>query len=222
MIETNCNKALNMLTVRERNEWHYIDKYYSEIPKDERFENFKNEIKKINLNEMPEALYREWRYHRDCIYEKDFVKQFENFIKKWPKDFKYDELIKISDELLDEWHKKCNYEYIYEYYDTVAGSPKRLQKRFESKSKSELWEEFKEFWLLDDTLPSSTSSLVGQGTDNFPNMEVFNEIKKSVEDYENEFDDEEFFEFREDANYHSYDSYSIAEQYRICKEFEEN
>lgn len=216
MVETNCHF---MLSLRERQEWHLINGYSSKLPKEQRFENFKKEIKKINLNDIPEALYKEWRYYRECKYNEDsIVNQYSEFLKKWPKDFNYDELNKISGELLDEWRLKCNYEHIYENYDTLFASANRGKntvdgkyierpKAFELKNKCELWKEFKEYWLLDD----------GE----FPNMEVFNKIKKAVEDYENEFDMEEFFEFREDANYHSYDSYSIAEQYQICKEFDE-
>lgn len=64
----------------------------------------------------------------------------------------------------------------------------------------ELWEEFKVFWKIDTLLY---------------NENMYNEISE----YINGLECEKFYAYRENANYHSYDSYSILKQLEICKDW---
>ena len=204
------------LSTRLQEEFSLVDRYYSRIPRGERLAEFERTISEHpdiveEFENIPEALYREWRYYRECNTEKPWTGIFEVFVKTFEPEFPFEQLAKISGELLVEWRLKCDYESVYEFYSDVYGTPNKNTKDFYEKSKTELWNEFVEFWYLD----TNETGLL------FPNTSVFDSIVSAISEYEENFDNEEFYEYREDSNYHSYDSYSIAEQYRICKEFSE-
>ena len=69
----------------------------------------------------------------------------------------------------------------------------------------QLWNEFKEIWDID--------------TDDY-NEDKYKEMNKYVSEIKCE-DSEKFFRYRENANYHSFDSYSLLEQFEICEHYEQ-
>lgn len=204
-----------MYSERISEEWKASSRFYSRIPKHTRKANFDKILEEspdlINeLENLHPALYREWRYYRGihCRCD-DFREGFKKFLKMYPKDFPFDQLIKLDGEILNEYRlKSSGYEHSYEeWIDYEMYKPRNFKCiPYESKTKTELFEEFKSFWYLD----------VVENDSEFPNTCVFNDIYNEVIHFDGT---EEFFEYCEDSNYHSFDSYPIIEQYRIQQEF---
>ena len=118
----------------------------------------------------------------------------------------FKEMELLSENMISEWRLKYNfvyphvYEKDYNHYSCVQ------------RVKSQLWKEFKEIWEIDisDYNEIKYNEMI----------KYINEIEcESSENYFKEYP-RNFFEFRENANYHSFDSYSILEQFEICEDWE--
>ena len=104
--------------------------------------------------------------------------------------------IKMSNRMYNEWHMKSNFDFPHIYEEEEQETDYYL------KSKVELWKEFKEVWEID---------IENYNEDKYKEMADFiNEIKSNDHD-------QQFYYYRENANYHSFDSYSIFEQFDICQ-----
>lgn len=220
-----------MYSERISEEWKASRRFYSIIPNDTRKANFDKILEDspdlVNeLENLHPALYREWRHYRSIHYSCDeaasaakfgsranhFREEFLKFLKLYPNDFPFDQLIKLDGEILNEYRlKSSGYEHSYEeWIDYEMYKPRNFKCiPYESKTKTELFEEFKTFWHLDVDENNEPSP-------DFPNTRVFYEIYNAVLHFE---ETKEFFEYCEDSNYHSFDSYPIIEQYRIQQEF---
>ena len=97
--------------------------------------------------------------------------------------------IKMSESMLNEFRMKYNHNYPHVYGEDIG------------QSKAELWKEFKIKWEID--------------------VQDYNETKydEMVEFVGKVECSESFFSYREDMNYHSFDSYSMLEQYEICQQY---
>ena len=190
-------------------EWQRIRQYYSPKSKQEVWEDFKKAwdpdfvFVKENLD-VPETANTEWKFWRDNIYhgKESLEKQWEIFKTFWnlgsdETNIVFEEMSNLSTGLLREWRYKYNFKYthVYEGYNNVDYS----------KSKAQMWEEFKDIWDLD--------------------MDAYDEYEynRMIKETEGEVDDyDAWYNFRENANYHSYDSYSVRERYEIWCRFVED
>jgi hypothetical protein len=110
--------------------------------------------------------------------------------------------------MLHEWRLKYNFDYphVYEAY----GCEYEI---YSKKSKAILWEEFKDIWEID---------VSDYDEKKYQDMAKYiNEITCDNSDYFKEYP-RNFFEFRENANYHSFDSYSIIGRFDIAEDWEKH
>ena len=214
-------------------EWKCVVGYYSsksdimvfeEFKK--RYDNFEGSTIKEFLA-MPKVVYIEWKNwkcsngyettfnteinERGCGVEKSLTQVFNQFKDFWQYNLEeskvmFKEMESLSENMISEWRLKYNFVYphVYEKDDNHYSRVK---------SKVELWKEFKEIWEIDisDYNEMKYNEMI----------KYINEIEceSSYENYLKEYP-QNFFEFRENANYHSFDSYSILEQFEICEEWE--
>jgi hypothetical protein len=215
-------------------EWQCVVRYHSEKSDTVLFEEFKKRYDNFEgptieeFLSIPKVVYTEWenwKYRNS--YETDFkvynrstetqVKtktltevfcEFKEFCQYNSEESKvmFKEMELLSENMLSEWRLKYNFTYthVYEGYDSKY-------EVYSKKSKAELWEEFKEIWEID--------------IDDY-NENKYNEMIKYISEVEcddsNYFKKypQNFFEYRENANYHSFDSYSVLEQFEICEDWE--
>ena len=199
-----------LLPKRLYNEWRKVCGYYSRRSDLEIWNDFKStwDVNSISVKEIlavSDTVNQEWVYWRmknNIYYEiKDLSSIWNSFKKEWQFDSDetkrvFEEMSKLSDHMLNEWRYKYNYTYTHVYEDRWTNNVDY------NKSKSKLWDEFKEIWQLD--------------FDNY-NEDEYKRMRDSIES--GDYDDQAWFNFRENANYHSFDSYSIREQYDIWYDF---
>ena len=116
----------------------------------------------------------------------------------------------LSDTLLWEWRYKYTFAYpeVYEkdYFMALDNANK------ENKTKAEHWEEFKMIWDLE---PNDYSEVLLEEYNKLINFYLCDDDTNFFDEYPRTF-----WEFRENANYHSFDSYSILKQFYICEEWQ--
>lgn len=223
------NKEIEILPEILKKEWCCIKSFYSsnkdtivfeEFKK--RYDNFEGPVIEEFLN-MSETMYSEWdnwkyrnRYYIDFKTEqgkreKSLQEVFGEFKKFWDYGSKetnlvFKEMQLLSENMLHEWRLKYNFEYphIYESY----GCKYEI---YSKKTKATLWEEFKDIWEID---------VSSYDEKKYVDMAAY--INKIICDDSNYFKEypRNFFEYREDSNYHSFDNYSILEKFDIARYWE--
>ena len=177
------------------------------------------EILKMNKDIIDE--WRYWKERKGFYYvtgdEKITLKElWSNFKENWQFEETlaagvFDEMAKLCGGLLWEWRFKYTYAYTHVY---EKDSPVDY-----NKTKIQLWKEFKDIW---------GDGNVSDDIDDFINDINFEykSMSDAIEGDPNYNDNDEAYQawinYRENANYHSYDSYSMREQYDIWVEFVES
>lgn len=149
------------------------------------------------------------------IKSKSFTEVWNEFKLFWELDseeskvmFKEMELLSVN--MLGEWRMKYNFDYPH-VYEKDNNHWSCVERDYRLKSKVQLWNEFKEIWDID---------IDDYNEDKYKEMnEYVSEIECDSEDYFKDYPTN-FYEYREDANYHSFDSYSLIEQFEICEDWE--
>ena len=202
-----------LLPLRIQNEWYNINSYASSKPKEIVFEEFLKKCENTSdFLSVNESLIKEWNHDYKC---RNLLRTGNNFIEIWnifkckwqlnDNDIASEVMLKemelLSDNMLTEWRYKYNFDYIHIYEDYNLDLKKLMKK-----TKIELWEEFKVKWDIN--------------IDNY-NEDMYNKMSKYTSEIECDSKSypSDFYEYREDANYHSYDSYSLIEQYEICEDW---
>lgn len=176
-------------------------KKYLEIKEDKSVED--------EILDVQESVNKEWEYYLEVVGVNvlsgrgEFINLrecWEEFKRTWDlgsmeSEKMFEEMTKLSDGLLREWRHKYNYDFphVYEGYGDVD---------YYNKTKVQMWEEFKDIWEID--------------VQNY-DEELYEEMRDGIEDEIH--DHEAYFNFRENANYHSYYSYSVREKCRIWRDF---
>jgi hypothetical protein len=235
MVQVRCESLkveIAALPERIRKEWASVCRFYSSKTDVQVFEDFKNRwdnFKGRTVNEflsVSDAVYTQWKiwqykndydinFEKDSGSEKSLTEVWNEFKLFWEWDTEeskvmFKEMELLSENMLREWRIKYSFDYPY-VYEKDDNHYSCVQRDYRLKSKVQLWDEFKEIWEID--------------IDNY-NEDKYNEMSEYVNeiecDSENYFKDypRNFFEFRENANYHSFDSYSIIEQFEICEDWE--
>lgn len=175
------------------------------------------------FTELPQVVYNEWKYwkneYKRRMFEPTekhtFDKYFQEFKDFWqygtPETIKvFEEMKLLSYTLLCEWRYKYTFSYTEVYENTHYMALENVNK--ENKTKAEHWEEFKMIWDLEPTDYSE---------------HLLEEYEKLINaymcDYDTKYFDEypqTFWEYRENANYHSFDEYSILKQFSVCEEWQ--
>ena len=210
-------------------EWQCVVRYYSEKSDTTLFDEFKKRYEGPTIEEflaIPKVIYIEWenwKYRNG--YETNFKKyikersstettktftevfcEFKNFWEYDSEESKivFSEMEHLSENMICEWRLKYNFVYPHVY-------EKGVRRDYRMKSKFQLWEEFKEIWEID---------ILDYNETKYNEMNKYiSEIECDSENYFKEYP-QNFFEFRENANYHSFDSYSVLEQFEICEDWE--
>jgi hypothetical protein len=208
------------LPERIQKEWGSVCQYYSSKTDIQVFEEFKNrwdEFKGPAVEEflsVSNAVYIQWKLwmyknHYDAGFKKTLTEVWNEFKVFWELDIEeskvmFKEMELLSENMLDEWRMKYNFDYphVYERDDNHWSC---VQRDYHLKLKAQLWDEFKEIWEID------TSDY---------NEDKYKEMSKYVSEIQCE-DSDKFFSYCEDANYHSFDSYSLLEQFEICEQYEQ-
>ena len=235
MISTELEK----LPVHLKTEWFHVREWHSSISKDNIWKNFKTlwDIKITDdccslgpvakeISEMSDSVYNQWKIwtklgykfheelvsslvHKNAIKIKDvnLSKILDSFKSEWDWDnpatsVMFAEMSHLSEKMLHEWYQYYDgdYGYIYSYTDGMTYD----------KTKLELWAEFTEEWGL-------------EFTDGDYSEKYFNEMLEELKGIcnLNHRMYKKWYDFLEDSNYHSYDSYPIKEQYEIWIHFKE-
>lgn len=219
-----------LLNQRLKKEWEALSQIHSSKTEAERYQEFKknwDDFQGDTINEfldMPNAAHTEWTYWTrnvsDHRYSTNFngksLKQvWEEFKLYWELDdpdskLMFQEMELLSNKMLEEWRYKYRFSYPH-VYEINAPYVNGYQRYDFSKSKMKLWDEFKEIWEID---------IENYNEDKYKKMlEYINSIECDSFCYRENYP-RNFFDFRENANYHSYDSYSVIEQYEICEAWE--
>ena len=222
MIGELINHEVEKLPKNLQKEWYYKVSFYSTKKDSELFEDFKKRYDNFTgtaieeFVNIPEVVYSEWQNWK-CIQNYEIKQMFSqawfDFKNFWDYDnpktkVMFDEIKLLSKNMIYEWRLKYNFDYphVYEknYYHTV-------QINYRLKTKVQLWDEFKEIWEIDT---------MDYNEDRYNEMIEY--IYEIVCDNTNYFKDypRNFYEYREDANYHSFDSYSVIEKMEICEYWE--
>jgi hypothetical protein len=228
--EKNMEKetVTEMLTENVLKDFNNVLKYHSRDSKEERMLRFKTTYEDFTgtaideFNQMPNVVYKEWDYWKmvkGYIPElgKPFSEVWNEFKAYWQYDNEetkvvFKEMELMSNNMLTEWRMKYTDQYPHVYEDDYWNTTRNARNR-KAKSKAEMWEEFKEKWGMD--------------VENY-NEHTFNQMNAYINDTLCDTDDycreypRNIYEYRENANYHSFDSYSIWEQYQICQQWEEH
>jgi hypothetical protein len=143
---------------------------------------------------------------------KEVLSEFKNFWEYDKPESKvmFKEMELLSKNMLDEWRLK--YKFVYPHvYESHESNHSYNTGDYHLKSKAQLWDEFKEIWEIDTS---------NYNEDKYKEMsEYINEILCDDYNYSKDYP-RNFFDFCENSNYHSFDSYSILEQFEICEEWE--
>lgn len=207
-------RAIHTLPPRLLDEWEDICRYYSPNSDEHEWDTFQQTwaIDSLTVQEIlqvSETINTEWKYYRDYVrvYGKvvDLEKTWQAFKHFWNLDCNstkqvFKEMEHLSEGMLYEWRLKYTYQYplTYEHEDYTAGTIDY------TKSKSQLWHEFKQLWKLD--------------MDNY-NEDKYIAMKCVVERGLQKADWRAFQTFKTCANYHSFDEYSMLDQYKIWCDF---
>lgn len=222
-------------------EWVCVAGYYSSKSDTIMFEEFKKRYDNFEgktIEEfltIPKVVYTEWEkwkflngyetgFNTDINergwkvkskVEKSLYQVFSQFKEFWQYDSEatkvmFKEMEFLSEEMRHEWALKYNFVYPHVYQKDM-NHYSCVQRDYRLKSKAQLWEEFKEIWKID---------ILDYNENMYSEMSKYiSEIGCDSKNYFKEYP-QNFFEFRENGNYHSFDSYSIIEQFEICEEWE--
>jgi hypothetical protein len=180
-----------------------------------------NEFLQVN-----DAVNREWKEYKRKNYPNYLIRNVENDISNYSKmtdmwsafkrfwelntmesNLMFEEInyINMSDGMLREWRIKYNFKYPYVYeLDNRAKYGNIINENYLSKTKFQLWNDFREIWNID--LQNYTEY-------KFTKMCKFiNDIYINDEDYK-------FFHYCQKNNYHNFEIFSILQQYEICKDY---
>ena len=201
----NFKDELSKLPEFIQKEWLTVTKYFSKKSECVLFEEFKKRYDNFEGTTIEELicipeLYIEWVDWKswkgfDMSFPKSLTEVLNDFKLFWQYDSEetkvmFKEMRLLSENLLGEWR----YEYKYNNDDCL--------------SKVRLWEEFKNNYEIDVL--------------NY-NEEKYNEMVKYIDntlcdntDYFEEYP-RNFFDYREDSNYHSFDDYPTLKRFEICE-----
>lgn len=215
IVQSRINKLHGVL----QKEWHSINKSFSFKSDLEVFEDFRKQYN--NFEDIDDFLaacssnvvYNEWERWRPHYRwnEETLIVLFNKFKELWQyatneTKTMFNEMGLLSENMIREWRLKYEFVYTHVYemynckYDDIV-----------KKSKTQLWKEFKETWDID---------IDSYDEDKYNNMASYvNKIECDTEDYFQRYP-RNFFEFRENGNYHSFGNYSIIEQFDICEDWE--
>lgn len=192
--------------------------------------NVKSENVKAGIAKLPEILQKEWEcvtgFHstdfikyikktETQVIEKTLAQVLDDFKEFWQYDSEeskvmFKEMELLSENMIREWRLKYNFTYphVYERDDNHYSC---VQRDYRLKSKVQLWEEFKEIWEID---------ISDYNEDKYDEMvKYISEINCDDSNYFKDYP-RNFYEFRENANYHSFNSYSVLEKFEICERWE--
>jgi hypothetical protein len=215
----NIKAEVAKLPERIQKEWGIVCRYCSSKTDIQVFEEFKNSWELFQgptfeeFLSVSDAVYIQWKlwsYKNYGIeFKKTLTEVWNDFKTFWELDSEeskvmFKEMELLSENMLDEWSMKYNFDYPH-VYERDNNHWSCVQRDYRLKSKVQLWNEFKEIWDID--------------IDDY-NEDKYKEMNKYVSEIECE-DSEKFFRYREDANYHSFDSYSLLEQFEICEHYEQ-
>lgn len=201
------------LPKRLQEEWCDKSRYYSDKKDVEVFEEFKQSWESFQGPVVEEFLsvsnsvYIQWKNWKSInryytgFKNKTLMQVWNEFKLFWQLETEeskimFEEMELLSKNMLHEWYFKYEFHYPHVYEERQSWANYHL------KSKAQLWDEFKEIWEID--------------LDNYNEfkyeemMEFVNKIKGS----------RKFFSYCENANYHSFDSYSLFEKFEICEQFD--
>jgi hypothetical protein len=220
MVEINIDlkSQIDKLSKRLQKEWACTSRYYSSKTDTEVFEEFKKrweQFEGLSVQEflnVSDVIYTEWTFwkyknHYDTnfkIANKFFTEVWNEFKIFWELNtaeskVMFKEMELLSENMLHEWRMKYSFDYPRVYENDV-----QRNYDYTLKSKTQLWDEFKEIWEID---------ISNYNEDKYEKMIV----------YVSEFQGEDgFYRFRENANYHSFDSYSLLEQFEFCEYYDKN
>ena len=239
--EQSVNEQVANLPELLQKEWKCMVGYYTSKSDTTLFEEFKKRYDNFEgktIEEflaIPKVVYNEWEnwkyrngyetgFDTDINergwgvknkVEKSLTQVFSKFKKFWQYDSEaskvmFKEMEFLSENMIREWRLKYNFVYAH-VYEKDTNHYSCVQRDYHLKSKAQLWEEFKEIWEID---------ILDYNEDKYDEMRKYiSEIQCDSENYFKEYP-RNFFEFRENANYHSFDSYSIIEQFEICEYWE--
>lgn len=172
--------------------------------------------------ELPEIVYKEWSYWKNeynrRLFEEVERDSFDEYFLAFKDYWQYNtsetqqvfkEMKLLSDSMIREWREKYTFSSAYEY----EGYESYIKSDYLSKSKVQLWEEFKKFWKL---VPENYSEYKFEQY-----LKFIHKCETNYKNYSKNYP-RNFWEYRENANYHSFDSYSVLKQYNVCREWEEN
>lgn len=214
----NIKAEVAKLPERIQKEWGFVCQYYSSKTDIQVFEEFKNSWELFQgptfeeFLSVSDAVYIQWKlwsYKNYGIeFKKTLTEVWNDFKTFWELDSEeskvmFKEMELLSENMLDEWSMKYNFDYPH-VYEKDNNHWSCVQREYRLKSKVQLWNEFKEIWDID--------------IDDY-NEDKYKEMNKYISEIECE-DSEKFFRYRENANYHSFDSYSLLEQFEICEQYE--
>lgn len=201
-------------------EWHCVVNYYSE-KKDtivfeefkERYDNFEGKMIEefLAISKVVYTEWKNWKYlngYETTFKSKSLTQVWNQFKEFWQYNLEeskimFKEMELLSENMKQEWILKYNFVYPHVY--------EKYQRNYRIKSKAQLWKEFKEIWEIDisDYNEMKYNEMI----------KYISEIECDDNNYFKEYP-QNFFEFRENANNHSFDSYSVLEQFEICKDWE--
>jgi hypothetical protein len=235
MVESVKMAVANLPEILQK-EWECVVGYYSSET-DTVFEEFKKRYDNFEgttieeLLAIPKVVYTEWNnwkyrngyettFNTDINergwkvkskVEKSLTQVFNQFKEFWQYDSEeskvmFKEMEHLSEKMNQEWRLKYNF-----VYPHVYERDNNHYSCYHLKSKAQLWEEFKEIWEIE----------ISDYNENKYNemIEYISEIECDSENYFKEYP-QNFFDFRENANYHSFYSYSVLEQFEICEDWD--
>jgi hypothetical protein len=205
-------------------EWQSVVVYHSSKSDTTVFEEFKERYDNFEgptIEEflaIPKVVYTEWEnwkyrnnYENVLESRQTLTEVWNEFKEFWQYDsneskIMFKEMELLSEKMLREWRFKYNfvYNHIYEGYNTKY-------EVYSKKSKAQLWEEFKEIWEID---------ILDYNENKYNEMiKYISETECDDSNYYKEYP-QNFFEFLENSNYDSFDSYSVLEQFEICEDWD--
>ena len=235
-VSDEMKSEINKLPDILQREWNEVTRFHSIKTGDQVFKEFKQRYDNFQgptidgFLKMTDAVYKEWRfwkyqniyntefisYNNNTETEKTLTQVWKEFREYWQFDTEesnkmFEEMEYLSDKMLNEWRLKYTFEYPH-VYEKDSTHYSGVQRDYEDKSKAQLFNEFKVIWDMD--MAAYTE-------------DIFNEMNEYVNGISGDniryFKDypATFWEYCEDSNHHSFDSYSVLEQFEICEHWEE-
>lgn len=239
VISENLEDKITKLPKRLQKEWFMVIRYHSKKNILQVFEDFKKRYDNFEGNSIEEFLaipnvlfdeWEDWKYKQKYItdfktkknkmidtqvIEKTLSEVINEFKELWQynseeTNIMFKEMELLSKNMMYEWKLKYNFEFPH-VYEKDNNHFTCVQRNYHLKSKAQLWKEFKEIWNID---------ISDYNEEKYNEMTNYiNEIECNLEDYFKDYP-RNFLDFLEDSNYHSFDSYSILEQFEICRYWE--